>query len=386
MVFEGARGKMNVKEILVAALGVFFVLAASSPLEGVSTTEVDAVRNKGVLDERDLGIIDDFVSQGVQELVETLDFTSVSKIRTVLLSRSSSSRDSAQAQYQAQFSDSARRYIAEGLERAKGLTPQGRRFKAILNLLILVDGLEDVGLADLALEWIRDDNEGVRYWAVRCVTSPGFVKQLNNPGDEGGSELAERIAEELKRLVDGSSAEILALMVGFAGAVEIEAGEELLVQIADMRIRRYADWTVEYELLDILILKALEAKIPSEGGGKAGLGRRFGQLYSYAIQRYVKGREILSGAQKERLASVLVEIEVFCVGKRLRMAQSVMKTAVEQDDYVTVLQEHSRLLGDETRAGQLPLKMNFDYGKNPDGSRRIAPRVLAEPPESGGDE
>ena len=53
---------------------------------------------------------------------------------------------------------------------------------------------------------------------------------------------------------------------------------------------------------------------------------------------------------------------------------------------ITLLQEHSRLLGDETRAGQLPLKMNFDYGKNPDGSRRIAPLVLSEPPESEGDE
>ncbi|MHC4364235.1 MAG: hypothetical protein ACYSTJ_02055 [Planctomycetota bacterium] len=377
---------MKVKGTILAALGVFFVLATSSRVAGVSTMEVDAVRNKGVLDELDLGIIDDFVVQGVQELVETLDFTSVSKIRTVLLSRSSSSRDSAAAQYESQFSDSARRYISEAFETASGLTPEDRRFKAILNLLILVDSLEDVRLADLALEWIRDDGEAIRFWAVHCVTSPGLVKQLNNPGDAVGSELAGRIAAELKGMVEGSSAEILALMVSFAGAVEIEAGEELLVQMADMRMREYADWTVEYQLLDGLILKALDAKMPSEEGGNPALARRFGQLYSYAIQRYVKGREILSDTQKERLASVLVEIEVFCIGKRLRMAQSVIKTAVEEDSYVTLLQEHSRLLGDETRAGQLPLKMNFDYGKNPDGSRRIAPLVLSEPPESGGDE
>lgn len=377
---------MKVKGTIFAALGVFFVLATSLRLEGVSTTEVDAVRNKGVLDQQDLGIIDNFVAQGVEELAQTLDFTSIAKIRTVLLSRSISSRDSAAAQYAAQFSDSARRYISEAFETASGLTPEDRRFKAILNVLILVDGLEDVRLADLALEWIRDDNEAIRYWAVHCVTSPGFVKELNNPGDAGSSELAERIAEELKGLVEGSSAEILALIVRFAGAAEIEAGEELLVQIADMRMREYADWTVEYELLDGLILKALDAKIASEGAGNPALARRFGQLYSYAIQRYVKGREILSDIEKERLVSVLVEVEVFCIGKRLRMAQSVIKTAVEGDDYITLLQEHSRLLGDETRAGQLPLKMNFDYGKNPDGSRRIAPLVLSEPPEGGGGE
>ena len=111
------------------------------------------------------------------------------------------------------------------------------------------------------------------------------------------------------------------------------------------------------------------------------LARRFGQLYSYVFQRYIKGRDVLSDTQKNQLASVLVETEISCISKRLKVTQSVVKNAVEQGDYTALLQEHSRLLGDETKAGQLPLKLNFDYGKGPDGSRRIAPLALPEPPK-----
>ncbi len=64
------------------------------------------------------------------------------------------------------------------------------------------------------------------------------------------------------------------------------------------------------------------------------------------------------------------------------MPQSVIKKAVEEEDYMALLQEHNRLLGDGTKAGQLPLKLNFDYGKKPDGSKRIAPLALPEPPRS----
>jgi hypothetical protein len=57
-----------------------------------------------------------------------------------------------------------------------------------------------------------------------------------------------------------------------------------------------------------------------------------------------------------------------------------VKSAVEQDDYTALIQEHDRLLGSETQVGQLPLKLDFDYGQKPNGDRRTAPPVLPEPP------
>jgi hypothetical protein len=374
-------GTMDNKWLIFALLGVFLALVINSGVADVDTHEIDVCSHKEVLESKDLQIIDDFVAQAVDELVKTKDFTSIAKIRTVILSRSSSSTDSAKAQYAAQFSESAYKYISKALEAAKELTPTEHKFKIILNLLILVDSLEDPRLADLAIEWLNDENKAIRYWAVHAVTNSSITEQLN-AGGEDNLKLAKRITEQLKELVESGSPEILALMAEFAAKVDIPQGEELLLQITDMRIRRYEEWAVEYELLDGTILKLLDSKIPSGSINKPAVTRRFGQLYSYAIQRYVKGRDILSDTQKHQLASVLVETEIFCISKRMGVAQSVVKNAIEQDDYIALLQEHSRLLGDETKAGQLPLKLNFDYGKKPDGSRRIAPLSLPEPPKS----
>jgi len=373
-------GIMNGKRVIFAVSVVFLILAINSGAGAVDTREIDVCCRKEVLDDGDLQIIDDFVAGGVDELVKTKDFTSIAKIRTVILSRSSSSKESAKAQYGEQFSESAYKYISKALEAAKELTPAEHRFRVILNLLILVDSLEDPLLGDLAIKRLNDENNAIRYWAVHSVTSSGITKQLNTGGADN-LERAERITKQLKGLVESGSPEILALMAEFAAKVDIPQGEELLREIADVRIRRYADWTVEYELLDGDILKLLDSKIPSDSTSKADVARRFGQLYSYAIQRYVKGQDVLSDTQKNQLASVLVETEISCISKRLKVTQSVVKNAVEQGDYRALLQEHSRLLGDETKAGQLPLKLSFDYGKNPDGSKRIAPLALPEPPK-----
>ncbi|MDD5065058.1 MAG: hypothetical protein PHQ35_09935 [Phycisphaerae bacterium] len=371
---------MNNKRIIFAVVGVFLAFVVVSRCQAVDTGPIDKVRDKGVLEDSDLQIIEDFVADGVSELAKTQDFTSVARIRAVIHARSSSDKESAEAQYKGQFSESAYKYISEALEAAKKLTPVERRFQVILNLLILTDSLHDLRLADLAMKWIEDENEAIRYWAVHCITNAGIVEQLNSK-EAANQELAGKITEQLSKVVESSSPETLALMAEFAAGVDITRGEELLLQIADMRIKRYADWTVKYELLDSTILKLLDGKIPLESASKPDVGRRFGQLYSYVIQRYVKGQDVLNDTQNNQLASVLVETEASCIVRRLKVTQSVVKNAVEQGDFAALMQEHGRMLGDEAKAGQLSLKLNFDYGKRPDGGRRVAPLVLPGPPK-----
>ncbi len=366
-------------KVFAVLTGVVLALAMDRT-SAVDTAKIDVCCHKDVLNEGDLQVIDEFVAEAVGELVKTEDFTAISKIRTVILARSSSSKDSAKAQYGEQFAESARKYISNALEAAKQSAPPERRFRVILNLLILVDSLQEPQLADLAIKWLNDDNDAIRYWAVHAVTNSGIVKKLNS-AEAANAGQVEKIAEQLKGLVDSSDPETLVLMAEFTAEIEIPQGEELLQNIADMRIKKYENWTVEYELLDGDILKLLDGKIPPESMSKPELGRRFGQLYSYVFQRYIKGRDVLSDTQKNQLASVLVETEASCISKRLKVTQSVVKNAVEQGDFTALSQEHDRLLGDETRAGQLPLKLNFDYGKKPDGSRRTAPIALPEPPK-----
>ncbi|MHC4699784.1 MAG: hypothetical protein ACYTFQ_04335, partial [Planctomycetota bacterium] len=355
---------MKVKLAFLAVLVAFLVLAMDWSVMAVDAGPIDKVLKKTVLDSQDFKVIDDFLAEAVQELVRDRDFTSIARRRTVIISRKSD-----QPQYAQQFLQSAHKHIQAGFAQAEALRPEQRKSNAIINLLILVDGLEDLRLADLALAKLKDKNAVVRYWAVHCVANAAVVQQLNagaasNPGPATG------IAGQLGDMVETSSAETLALIARFAAAVKIPQGEALLLQVADTRIKRYADWTVKHEVSDIALLKLLESKLPlsSQAGpvptslGKPAVARRFAQLYSHAIQRYLKGQDVLDDTQKGHLASVMVEVQEKCVSRLLGTPQTTFRRAIERASLSAISDEHDALLGGSATAGQLPSKLGFDYG------------------------
>jgi hypothetical protein len=372
---------MKAEWVILVSVGLFLIPAVISLSQNIETQQIDEVRNKGVLDSKDLQIIDDFLAEAVQALVRTRDFTSVAKTRTVILSKRSP-----QGQYAKQFSESAYKHISSALEQARDL-PEERRFKVVLNLLILIDGLADPRLTDLALGMLNHDSKVIRYWAVRCVTNPGLLENVN-PNGIADSQLIQRILQQLKNLIDSCSAEELTLIAQFAAKVQTPQGEDLLKQIADMRIKKYADWTVEYELLDGILLKLLYNKMTSTAPGtslttvsisKPEMAQRFAQLYSYAMQRYIEGKDSLTDSSKSYLASVLVEIEDKCIGRLLLRPQSTIMKAIEGAAYSALAREHDRLFGDQTQPGELVTKLKIDFGKNENGSRRTTPLRLPEP-------
>jgi len=374
---------MKIKWLIFAVLVAFFVLLMNSGTVAVSTREVDNVRKKAVLDNSDLKIIDDFLAEAIRELVRTRDFTSIAKIRTVILSRQST-----QGQYAQQFSESARRHIAAGFQQARELRRPERTTAVMINLLILMDGLHDLGLADQAIAMLKNENMVIRYWAVHCLTNTNIITQLNAATN---SNQASAIAAQLKDLIENSTPEIVVLIAQFAAGVNIPEAEQLLIQIADLRIKQYADWTVKYELYDSAILKFLSSKIPlpaqSPGGmlltttgTKPAVARRFAQLYSYAIQRYIKGAALLNDTQKSHLASVLVDTEDKCIGRLLSNPQLTIRRALERQNAQAILDEHDRLLGTATTPGQLPTALKFDYSTTTTGPKRTAPLPLPDPP------
>ncbi len=372
---------MKVKWVFFAVLVAFLVLAMNSTSVAVDTGPVDAVLKKTVLDSGDFKVIDDFLAEAVAELVRERNFTSIARRRTVILSR----KKTTQAQYAQQYSQSAHKHIQAGFAQAQALRPEERKTNAIINLLILVDGMEDLSLRDLAIPMLKDENMVVRYWAVHCLTNPAIVQQLN--AAESSSGPATMIAEQLKGLIETSSPEILGHIARFGASVKIPQGEALLLQVADARIKSYTDWTVKHELQDIALLKLLESKIPlaSSGSaatspGKAAVARRFAQLYSYAIQRLLKGQAVLNNTQKGYLASVLVEIEEKCVSRLLGAQQMIFRRALERNSVTAISDEHNRLLGSGTTPGQLPSKLGFNYGTTSTSSTRTAPVPLPDPP------
>jgi hypothetical protein len=373
---------MKVKWVILAVLLAFVVPAMISRSRAVNTEQIDTVLTKQQLSNQDLQIIDDFLKEAVQELLRTRDFTSVAKIRTVIVSKKST-----QAQYARQFSQSALKYISSGFEQAKQL-PEDRQFKVTLNLLILTDSLVDTQLVDLAIARLKDKNEVIRYWAVRCVTNLGLIQQLNMAGP-ANAQLARRITEQLKDMIDNNSPEILGLIAEFAARINLPEGQDVLLQLSDMRAKRYADWTVEYELLDGAILKLLYGKMVTTGSSRpvpvispatAPIARRFGQLYSHVMQRYIAGKDTLTDTQKHHLASVLVETEAKCIQWLLEMPQSTIQSAVEKTDYSALQAEYSRLFGTQTTPGSLATKLKFDYGPDPAGKKLPAPLPLPAPP------
>ncbi len=375
---------MKIKWVIFTVLVVFLILAMNPGSKAVNTKEVDIVRKKAVLDNSDLKIIDDFLAEAIQELVRERDLTTIAQKRTVILSRQST-----QGQYAQQFSESARKYIAQGFLDAQKLPRQERITGVTINLLILVDGLQNLGLADQAIAMLKNENMVIRYWAVHSLTNPGIITQLNAAAN---SNQASVFATKLTEIFDSSTPEIIAMIAQFAADVNIPQAEQLLCRIADIRIKRYADWTVKYELYDSAILKYLSSKIllasqssgstsPTSATSKAALARCFAQLYSYAIQRYVKGADILNNTQKSHLASVLADTEDKCIGALLKPQMTIRRAlTLGQNSLPAILAEHDRLLGSATTPGQLPETLKFDYSTNSTGPKLTAPIPLPDPP------
>ncbi len=360
--------------IVAVAVALLFLI---QPTPAVDTTGIEAVRSKSVLDAKDLAVIDSFVAAAVTELIQTQDFSSVSNARAVIQAYSTS-KEATQVQYAQQFSESASKHISAALRDVEQLPNEQQKFRVRLNLLMLIDALEDVRLVEIALPYVGDKNKAISYWAVHSVTNPAIVAKLTS--GQGGGDLLRKIAGELKKTAAGSSPETMALMVEFAAKSKLLDAEEMLLTIADARIKSYSDWTAEYELLEAPLFGALAEQMKSSNPTKVEAGRRFGQLLSCVMQRYIKGADKLSATQKEHLASVLLETEKTHLLTLTKKSQTAIKRAVEAGDMAALLQEHNRLLGEGAKAGQLPTELGFDYGAAPDGSKLVAPQALPPPP------
>jgi hypothetical protein len=361
---------MKSLSLIVAIISGFFIFLPSA--KAVDILAIEAVRSKSVLDDADLKAIDDFVAKAVGEILATQDFSSISNARAIIVANSASTQPN-QTQFAEQFSKSAQKYISAGLQQGEGMTPASRSFKIVTNLLMVTDALADIQLVEVALKYVDSKNEGIRYWAVHCLTNPGITEKLNSPK---AIDTARQVIRRLDEIVATSGPDTLGLIASFAGAIKISEGEALLLKVADRRIASYADWSVERELLDSDILRLLSDKMASAGASKESVGRRFGQLFSYVFQRYMRGADVLTDTQNEQLVSVLVETEKSCLSKILGKDRFGIKKAIGSGDANALQQEYDSIFGSGTKAGEL----SIDYGKDAGGAAITQPLLLGPPP------
>lgn len=350
-------------------------------LSTVSSAQVDSRRieeviKKSVLAQEDFEIIDAFAADAIGRLVRTVDFTEVAKTRASIVGH-----QSAQAQYAQRFAEACAREIDQGFGYATNeITDPQRRFKVLANLLILINELNDPRLVDLAVRMIEHEAGAVRYWAIRAATNPAVWEKFSQD-QASAAAMSGKIIGACNKVAETSSAEVLHLMAQFAGRYDTAPATELLGLIADTRIKHYADWNVRYELVDTAILKLLSNKITAGGASDQQVARQFAQLYSYAIQRYIRGMQdnALKGLSRNYLASVLLETEEQCLSKLLGGTQTGIRRALEAGDLKALQTEHDRLLGGANQQGALPAKFGFNYG---DGNRS-APQALPAPQQRG---
>ena len=360
---------MNLKQtVLPAFVSLHFLCLTCFAF--VDTRAIDDVRSKTVLNSSDLQVIDAFVKDAVNEILTTRDFATISKTRSILLSRTDK-----QGQYAQQFAESSYKYLGQALQEADRFSGD-RRFKVALNLLIVADALDNPDLVDLALPRLGSPMAPIAYWAARIATSRKVIEQASKP--DGGQKVAP-IVQALQQQVQTASPEVLDLIVSFAA--QVPQGQDLLLAIADHRIAQYAGWTVKDEQIDNSVLKALCTRFQATDADKAACAQRFAQLYSYVIQRYAKGSDRLTEPQKQALVSAIVDVEEKCLPALIGQAQTSLRRAIERQDLAGLMVEHDSLLGSSGTEGRLPSLLHFSYSMAADGSMHHWPETLRSPLE-----
>ncbi len=367
--------------LFFAVLGVS---ATYSSVFALNSTEIEAVRaakheSKARLIGGDKGVIETFVRSGLQELLLEEDPWEAVVIRVAIVAQKGGSELSP---YSAAFIEAAVNNLKTTFEDAGRLQDADRRQRMFLNLLIIAAELESTEMADIGLRMLSGPGAAIQYWAVRTVASPAVAAQLTSPimGDE---DLTRRILSELDKAVDrGVAPEIIRMVVEFADAVDTPEARALVLKIADLRMSLYEKWTVKYELMDIMLLSALGRQTMSEtvAAKRVMACRKFGQLYSYVIERFILGGQVLSTGQKQQVASVIAEVENTIVSKLLGQSQVRLKKAVESAKVSTLESARRLLLGSPGQAGSLGTKLKFDYGKAATGTTSTAPKSLKPPP------
>ncbi len=367
--------------LFFAVLGVS---ATYSSVFALNSTEIEAVRaakheSKARLIGGDKGVIETFVRSGLQELLLEEDPWEAVVIRVAIVAQKGGSELSP---YSAAFIEAAVNNLKTTFEDAGRLQDADRRQRMFLHLLIIAAELESMEMADIGLGMLAGPGAAVQYWAVKTVTSPSVAAELTSPimGDE---DLTRRIVSELAKTVDSVIVpEALRMVVEFADAVDTAEARALVLKIADQRTVLYEKWTVKYELMDMMLLSALGKQILSENADakRAIACRKFGQLYSYVIERFILGQEVLSTGHKQQLASVIAEVENTILSKLLVRNQVRLRKAVESGKVSVLESERKFILGGSSQPGSLPTKLKFDYGKGSTGNAATAPKSLKSPP------
>jgi len=377
---------MSKKTLWFVFLFFAFVVSSSSPVFSADSSSIDkvlksAISSGGAIGPSDSRVIESYISRSLEDMIDAVDFSEIASIRREVGLRSIEKKPS---RYSLAFSSAIENSIDPFMASVERIDSQQRKTQLVINLMILVAEAESMELADFSISMLDHENVAVRYWAVKALGSEGIANQLK-VDVTGDKDLARRIIAAFESKVNPkTTVELLDLMVKFADQMQTAEAVSLINRIADVRIKAYADWTVKYESMEANLLDALanNIKAMTSGDGKkpGPCGKRFAQLYSYMIQRYILGYERFDIDHRKKLATIIGDVEVKSLSKLIGNHNSIKQViSGNSERFLEKLSsEHDKLLGSEKNAGKLCYEMRFDYGTTA-GKPVTAPKKLVAP-------
>lgn len=360
------------KKCLMIGLYFFSLL---TPVFAINTAKIDVVRGKEAIADTDVVIIEEFLSEAFSEFFAKTDFSDIASLRSTIVSKSTSATQSGQILYGPKYIASAQKELAETLKKVNALPDSFRKSLLTTNLLIVINDLAAVETSKLALDYIQNPNAIIRYWAVNSLTNSNILAQINASSQETGRNIAQKLLDLAK---NEQSPEILIILAQFAAELKQPLANDILTTIAQKRIDGYLSWSVNAEMTDDWVLKALADRTKTDSDNTKLMAGHFSSLYSLVIQRYVFGDQVLDEVSKNNLITVIVQAEKY-VQIFIPDWSGNFKRAIEKSGSAALLAESEALFGSAGAAGKLPTTVGFDYGKNADGSAKTAPPELPKP-------
>lgn len=286
--------------------------------------------------------------------------------------------------YSSAYNEIAREYLAKALENVVRVEDTNKQEMLEQNLMVLTARLKSPALASIAIQRIDHENPVVRYWAVKAVTNTGVIQMLSSDVT-ADKETEGKILNVLKqRLQFEQQTEIRTMIVNFAAAMEHPTAREILLTVADERIKAYTTWSfmMDQETLDTRLLIALgsRATTAENNEDKSVLARKFAELYALVFQAYMKGAGSLDAAQLSYLLTVILEVDRSILNQMLNVPQTGVLRAIQRQ--VGLEREYEMIFGDRLRPGDLATTFRFDYGKDASGRSITAPPEIGSVPET----
>jgi hypothetical protein len=363
----------------------FFVLFSIVPVFGVVPTQaITAVRERteassAQLSDADKAEINKFILSALNDLFLSKTSEEMAKTRRQIFEQKGTKNLSLYATaYITLLRDQLKTSAYADIQRMEDPV---QKLMVRRNLIILVSELKSLLLTEFGAAQVEDPDAVIRYWAVKSLTNPSLLQQLNSEVT-GDQEAANQIYEKLQTVIKNEQLpEILVLAAEFGSGWKDGRSAELLEQLADRRIAEYTNCKVQNAWLDEHLLNALadkylEQKLPEE---KSKTARRFAQMLAVVMQRWMQN-EAKPADQKDlpvdtasQLVTVMVEAEDRILPRLEITAVGIRKTLERGGSLQPMYDE---LFGAPGRTSLLPTRLKFDYGRDAEGRTLTAPPIL----------